>query len=111
MDGGGFQISDSQTRGYVHATREIAERLNRLARREIAPIRELADDSFGKIGKETGFAAALDHYAAALSFQLKGIADNADKLGDGMARMARAYRDDDEARAGEFAALLGGGED
>jgi hypothetical protein len=101
---GGFAVDTTVLDGYVRGTRRVADDLLAVGTRQVRPIREIADDSFGKIGKETGFAAALDHFAAALQRQVKGVGSNADRLATSAARTARAYRDQDD----DIAAILRG---
>jgi hypothetical protein len=88
--------------GYARTTKRVADELAACGTRHLRPIREIADDSFGKIGKETGFAAALDHVAAALQRQVRGIGSNAGRLATSTARAARAYRDQDDDIAANF---------
>jgi hypothetical protein len=102
----GFRIATTELTGYVRHTRELAEELHRLARHEVGAVRTIADDSFGRIGRETGFAAALKHFAEALEHQVNGVAGNADKLSDAVAKTARNYRRQDEELAQDLLDLL-----
>jgi hypothetical protein len=70
--------------------------------RHLRQVRSIADDSFGRIGKESGFADALDSFGAALQRQVKGVGANADRLATATSRAARAYRDRDDEIAGHL---------
>jgi methyl-accepting chemotaxis protein len=104
--GPGFGIATTELTGYVRHTRDLADDLHRLAKRTINSVQTIAEDSFGKIGKETGFAAALNHFAGALEHQIHGVAGNADKLSDGVAKTARTYREQDEEIAESIMDML-----
>jgi hypothetical protein len=103
---GGFSVTTGELTGYVRNTRQLADELHKVATHQIHSVRTIADDSFGKIGKETGFAAALDHFADALQRQASGVAKNADTLSDAVAKTARSYRHDDQEIADELLDLL-----
>jgi hypothetical protein len=92
----GFQVDPDALSGYVRATRHIADDLRSLSSHQLKNVRGLAEDSFGKIGKETGFAAALDHFGAALQRQVKGVGTKADTLAGTVSRTARDYRDEEQ---------------
>ena len=102
----GLRIATTELTGYVRHTRQLAEELHRLARHEVGAVRTIAEDSFGRIGRETGFAAALNHFAGALEHQVSGVAGNADKLSDAVARTVRNYRRQDEELAQTLLDLL-----
>jgi hypothetical protein len=104
--GRGYSITTGELTGYVRNTRQLSEDLHRLAKRKVNPVRSIADDSFGRIGKETGFAAALDRFAGALEHQIHGVATNADKLSDGVDKTARTYRRQDAELAEDLLDLL-----
>ncbi|MCA1655591.1 MAG: lytic transglycosylase, partial [Pseudonocardiaceae bacterium] len=74
--------------------------------RQLNGVRGLADDSFGKIGKETGFAAALDQFGAALQRQVKGVGAKVDTLAGSVSRTARHYRDQEHDIAQDLLGLL-----
>lgn len=95
-DRGGFVVDPDALSGYVRTTRNIGDELRDLATGRLKDVRGLADDSFGKIGKETGFAAALDHFGAALQRQVRGVGAKADTLAGSVSRTARDYRDEEQ---------------
>ena len=92
--------------GYARHARQLADELQRLAGHTVKPVGSIADDAFGRIGKETGFAAALNHFADALRQQLDGVAKNADTLGDGVAKTARTYQTQDQELAEDILGLI-----
>ncbi len=103
---GGFMVDPDALSGYARTARNISDELGTLSKHQLKGVRNLADDSFGKIGKETGFAAALDHFGAALQRQVKGVGTNADTLAGSVSRTARHYRDQDDEIAQELLGLL-----
>jgi hypothetical protein len=102
----GFQVDPDVLSGYVRAARTMADDLVSLSGRQLRGVRGLADDSFGRIGRETGFAAALDRFGESLQRQVKGIGSNADKLAKSVAGTARDYREEDSEIADDLLAML-----
>jgi hypothetical protein len=92
----GFLVDPDALSGYARTTRDIADDLRSLSTHQLRNVRGLAEDSFGKIGKETGFAAALDHFGAALQRQVKGVGTRADDLAGSVSKTARDYRDEEQ---------------
>jgi hypothetical protein len=92
----GFIVDPDALSGYARTTRHIADDLRDLSSHQLRNVRGLADDSFGKIGKETGFAAALDNFGAALQRQVKGVGARADKIAATVAGTARDYRGEEQ---------------
>jgi hypothetical protein len=93
---GGFIVDPDALSGYARTTRHIADDLRDLSSHQLRNVRGLAEDSFGKIGKETGFAAALDHFGAALQRQVKGVGARADRIATSVAGTARDYRGEEQ---------------
>lgn len=110
--GGGFSVDVGVLRDYARRTQDTADDLTALGRRHVREVREIAEDSFGRIGKQSGFADALDNFGAALRKQVKAVARNTDALGTSAARSARSYKDQDEdiARSMRGGGVSGGGE-
>lgn len=102
----GFLVDPEALSGYARTARHIADDLTDLAGKQLKGVRGLADDSFGKIGKETGFAAALDDFGAALQRQVRGVGRNADALAGRVSRTAGDYRDQEQDIASELLGLL-----
>ncbi|XVV01507.1 type VII secretion target [Actinosynnema sp. CA-248983] len=97
--GGGFSVDLDVLREFTRRTRRTADDLTAVGRRHVREVREIADDSFGRIGRQSGFADALDGFASALRKQVKAVAHNTDRLADSAARAARSYRDQDDDTA------------
>jgi hypothetical protein len=97
--GEGYQVNQRLLTGFVRRTRRVAEELGTASAKQLRQVNEVADGSFGKIGKETGFATALDHFGAALSRQVKRVATNADTLATSTGKAAAAYQDQEHDAA------------
>jgi hypothetical protein len=102
----GFMVDPEALSGYARTARHLADDLTDLAGTQLKGVRGLADDSFGKIGKETGFAAALDQFGAALQRQVRGVGKNADTLAGRVSRTAHDYRDHEQDISDELLGLL-----
>lgn len=92
--------------GYADRARAIADELTGLRRRELRGLRTLSEDGFGRIGAETGFAAAVDRFGQALQHQLRGVGRNADTLARSVSRTARHYREQERDIAEDLLRLL-----
>ncbi|MFI7675636.1 transglycosylase SLT domain-containing protein [Actinophytocola sp. NPDC049390] len=103
----GFAVDPDALSGYARATRHIADDLRDLSTHQLRNVRGLADDSFGRIGKESGFAAALDHFGAALQRQVKGVGARADTIAHSVSRTARDYREEEQDIQQVLLGLLG----
>lgn len=102
----GFMVDPDALSDYTRRTRDIADELAELRTRELRGFRALTEESFGRIGRETGFAAALDRFGEALRHQLRGIGRNADTLADSVGRTARHYREQESDIARDLLRLL-----
>ena len=102
----GFSVTTDELNAYVRTARRIAGELDDLAKRQVHSVRTIAQDSFGRVGRDSGFAAALDHFADALEKQVSGVASNAGKLSDAVAGTARVYQHQDEDLAQQILNLL-----
>jgi len=98
----GFAVDTGLLTAYVRSTRNVADGLTTVGTTHVRQVRSIADDSFGLIGKESGFAAALDNFGAALQRQVKGVGANADALATSTSKAARAYRDRDDEISGHL---------
>jgi hypothetical protein len=99
---GGFAVSPAALDRYVRQGRDIADDLASIGTRHVRQVREIAGDSFGRIGEESGFASALKTFGAALHRQVDGAGRNADRLARSTERLARAYRAQDDAIADDL---------
>jgi len=104
--GDGFQVDPDALSGYVKSTRTISDELSALRTKELHKVRSIADDSFGRIGKETGFADALDSFGQSLQHQVRGVAKNAGTIAASVSKTAKHYRDQDQDIADDLLQLL-----
>ncbi|OLF17481.1 transglycosylase SLT domain-containing protein [Actinophytocola xanthii] len=105
-DRDGFLVDPDALTDYARRAGAIADELTALRRNQLRGMRGLAEDSFGRIGAETGFAAALDRFGHALSHQLRGVARSADTVAGSVTRTARHYREQESDIADELLGLL-----
>ncbi|MCX2951578.1 type VII secretion target [Lentzea sp. NEAU-D7] len=98
----GVAVDPAALDRYVKQGRDIADDLASIGTRHVRQVGEIAGSGFGRIGKETGFASALETFGAALHRQVNGVGRNADRLARSTGRMARAYRAQDDAIADDF---------
>jgi hypothetical protein len=101
---GGFQVDPDALDGYVRTARNMADDLASLSTRQLRGVR--GDEGFGRIGRETGFAEALDRFGESLRHQVRGIGANADKLARSVSGNARHYREQDSEIAEDLIQLL-----
>lgn len=106
--GDGFRVDPDALRGYARNSRTIADELGALREKELHKVRSIADDSFGRIGKETGFADALNSFGQSLQRQVKGAARNTDTIARSVARTARHYEAQESNIADDLLQLLAG---
>jgi hypothetical protein len=104
--GDGFMVDPDALSGYAKSARTIADELTALRGKELHKVRSVADDSFGRIGKETGFADALNRFGQSLQHQVRGVGSNADKLAGSVAKTAKHYRDQESDIADDLLQLL-----
>src|SRR5690606_36420169 len=68
---------------YAKKTEQISETLQNTGKKTVHSVTGIAEDSFGKIGKETGFADALADFSRSLQKQVTAVGRNAGNLGGG----------------------------
>jgi hypothetical protein len=102
----GFQVDPDALTGYARAARHVADDLGTLSERNLGGVHDLAADSFGKIGAETGFSAALGDFGTALSHQVKSVGKNAGTLSHSVSKTAGDYQDEEQDAAAKLIALL-----
>jgi hypothetical protein len=96
--GGALRVDDAVLHAYVKRTRGVAGALGGAAG-QLRDVREIAGDSFGRIGKESGFADALADFGLALQKQVKGVGTHAEGLASAAQKAAKSYRDHETATA------------
>ncbi|HEV7975481.1 transglycosylase SLT domain-containing protein [Amycolatopsis sp.] len=97
--GDGFAVETGVLGDYVKRARAVADNLSSIDTKHLHGVRKIADDSFGRIGKESGFADALGDFSSALHKQVKGVSANADALAVATGKMSRTYREQETDHA------------
>ncbi|MDT7805763.1 MAG: hypothetical protein QOI78_9196, partial [Actinomycetota bacterium] len=95
---GALRVDDAVLHAYIKRTHGVADALGGAAG-HLGDVRDIAGDSFGKIGKESGFADALAGFGLALQKQVKGVGTHATGLATAAQKAARSYRDHETATA------------
>jgi hypothetical protein len=95
---GALRVDDTVLHAYVKRTHGVSDALGGAAG-HLGDVRDIAGDSFGKIGKESGFADALAGFGLALQKQVKGVGTHADGLATAARKAAKSYRDHETATA------------
>ncbi|RZS38914.1 transglycosylase-like protein with SLT domain [Herbihabitans rhizosphaerae] len=90
--GDGFTVNTPALEAYAKRAGGVGDDLRRLGKTHLEPLRETGADSFGQIGRETGFLGALNGFTTALQRQVKVTGSNVDRLGTKVATVARDYR-------------------
>jgi hypothetical protein len=98
----GYTVDTPALTTYADRTRTMAGELKQLAREKVNSVQRIAEDSFGKIGKESGFAAALNHFAGALEHQVNGMATDVNRFSRAVDRIAGGYQETDRQSADGF---------
>lgn len=96
VSGQPLRVDDGVLHSYVQRTRHVADTLG-TATGQLRDVREIGHESFGKIGKESGFADALAGFGLALQRQVKGVGTHADGLASAAQKAAETYRDHETA--------------
>ncbi|WIV55534.1 transglycosylase SLT domain-containing protein [Amycolatopsis nalaikhensis] len=96
--GGALRVDDAVLHAYVRRTRHVADALGGVIE-PLRDVREIGHESFGRIGKESGFADALAGFGLALQRQVKGVGKHADGLADAARKAAKTYHDHETATA------------
>lgn len=92
----GFSANAEQFRAYTGKTDHIAGELRSVGNRTVHSVTSIAHDSFGQVGKETGFSGALGDFSRALERQVVATGKNAQALGSDVTKAGNAYRATDE---------------
>ncbi|MEA5363271.1 transglycosylase SLT domain-containing protein [Amycolatopsis sp., V23-08] len=95
---GALRVDDAVLHAYVKRTHGVADALGG-AGGHLGDVRDIAGDSFGRIGKESGFADALAGFGLALQKQVKGVGTHATGLATAAQKAAKSYRDHETATA------------
>lgn len=95
----GFSADPAEFRRYTNKVDHIAAELRSVGSRTEHEVTSIAHDTFGQVGKETGFSAALSDFANSLGKQINAVSKNAQNLGSEVEKAAQAYRASDEEAA------------
>ncbi|WP_020671710.1 transglycosylase SLT domain-containing protein [Amycolatopsis nigrescens] len=93
---GRFQVDTDALGAYTKRADAIAGELKEIGGRTVRAVHNIAEDSFGKIGRETGFAAALGGFSQALRRQVAATGSNAHKLGVSTSKVSKVYREHED---------------
>lgn len=99
----GFLVDPDALSGYARRTRDISEELATL---RSGRLRDVAGEGFGRIGRETGFADALDRFGQAMRHQVRGLGRDADAMATSVTRTARQYHDRESEVTDDLLRLL-----
>ncbi|HET6503542.1 MAG TPA: transglycosylase SLT domain-containing protein [Amycolatopsis sp.] len=103
--GGGFTVDAQALADYTRKTDRVADELGSVGSRTVHTVTGIAADSFGEVGKETGFADALGDFSRALEKQVRAIGTQARNLGDATGKIAKAYQDNEDDVSKDLRAL------
>jgi hypothetical protein len=103
---GDFSVDTSMLGNYSSGTRSIADSLTGTDGKQLASIHGIAEHSFGRIGKESGFADALQSFGTAMHHQVNGISTNVDNLAKSVTKIGKSYADDDAQLTKDLMGLL-----
>jgi hypothetical protein len=110
--GGGFKADPAQFTAYTRGADRIAGELREISSRTVHSVTGIAKNSFGQVGRETGFADALGDFSRSLEKQVKTTAKNAQDLGELTAKAAKTYHGQEDTaarnlRAADITSVLG----
>ncbi|KAA9148161.1 transglycosylase SLT domain-containing protein [Amycolatopsis acidicola] len=94
---GGFKADPAQFRTYASQADDVAAQLKEIGAKTVQKVTGIAKDSFGAVGKETGFADALGDFSRSLEKQVSTTAGNARTLSEQTRKAASQYKDHDDA--------------
>lgn len=96
---GGFKVDPEQLIAYSKKADHVGAELRSVGSRTVHAVTSIAKDSFGQVGTETGFSAALGEFSRSLEKQVAATGRNARVLGSETAHAAQTYRADDRELA------------
>ena len=103
---GDYTVDTAMLGDYAGGGRKIADALTSTDGKQLASIHGIAEHSFGRIGKESGFADALSHFGTAMHHQVDGISTNVDNLAKSVTKISKSYADDDSQLAQSLLHML-----
>ncbi|GAA0517802.1 hypothetical protein GCM10011581_22050 [Saccharopolyspora subtropica] len=105
--GDGFTVQTEYLRTYAKQADGVADGLEAVGKKTVHAVRGIAEDTFGRVGKETGFTDALGDFSDSLKKQVTATGTNARNLGKAASEAARTYEEADQAAVRELKAALG----
>jgi len=99
---GGHRVEPEQFQAYTRAADHVAAELRSVGSRTVGSVTSIAHDSFGEVGKETGFSAALGDFSRSLEKQVNATGRNAQELGSDVSKAGLAYRSTDDDAVAEL---------
>jgi hypothetical protein len=106
-NGKGFQVDPAALSTYARQAERVGTELMSIGQRAAQAVDGIADNSFGAVGKESGFTSALGEFATALRQQVGVLSTDADQLGRGTAQVAGNYENTDDSAARNIQSVLG----
>jgi len=103
---GDYSVDTSMLGSYAGGSKQIAEALTATDGKQLASIHGIAEHSFGKIGKESGFADALQSFGTSMHHQVDGISTNVSNLAQSVAKISKSYDDDDKQLAQQLLHMI-----
>jgi lysozyme-like protein len=103
---GDYSVDTSMLGSYSGGSKHIAESLTGTDGKQLATIHGIAEHSFGKIGKESGFADALQSFGTAMHHQVNGISTNVTNLAKSVHKISKSYDDDDQQLAQQLLHMI-----
>lgn len=100
--GTGFEADTAAMLRYSRTATEVGETLKGVGSRTGDVVRGVAEDSFGDVGRETGFTEALRSFSRSLTKQLTATGETAKNLGSAVREAAETYRKADEESVAEL---------
>lgn len=101
-----FGTNTTALRAYSKAADGIADELEKVGDRTVHSVSSMDANSFGPVGKETGFTDALVDFSTRLEKQVKMTGKNVRKLGTDATEAAKTYEETDETATKHLAKAL-----
>ncbi|TDP96589.1 transglycosylase-like protein with SLT domain [Labedaea rhizosphaerae] len=103
---GDYSVDTSMLGSYAGGSKQIAESLVSTDGKQLASIHGIAEHSFGRIGKESGFADALQSFGTSMHHQVDGISKNVTNLAHSVTKISKSYDDDDQQLAQQLLHMI-----
>jgi hypothetical protein len=104
---GGFTVDPAALAAYAKQAGDVGDDLRNIGQKTVGAVHGIAENSFGEVGKETGFTDALADFSTTLQQQIDTLASDARQLGSAAEEDAKAYEKADESAANDIKSVLG----